>query len=90
MTTAKDIAKKGAKGALCLTIGASYLAKHGLNFTSGLCKCFFGGAKNLTDQLVGGGLNLGIGSYLLEQTQKAVNWSADKLIKTQKNLKEKL
>ena len=37
--------------------------------------------------MVGGGLKLGIGSYLLNESEKAVNWGFDKLIAGQKALK---
>ena len=90
MTDTAEVAKKAASIGLSLTIGTAMLAKYGLNFTSGLTKCFLGGAENLTEQLVGKGLKLGIGAYLLSQSEKVVNWGFDKLIAAQKSLKGKL
>ena len=87
MTDTKEVAKKVAKGTLAVTIGATEIAKYGLNFTTGFCKVFLGGAENLANQMVGGGLKLGIGSYLLNESEKAVNWGFDKLIAGQKALK---
>ena len=87
MADAEEIAKKVAGGTLAVTIGATMLAKYGLNFTTGLAKVFFGGAENLTNQMVGNGVKLGIGSYLLNEGEKAVNWGFDKLIAGQKALK---
>ena len=86
MADTKEVAKKVAKGTLALTIGATMLTKYGLNFTTGLAKVFFNGAENLANQM-SGGLKLGIGSYLLNESEKAVNWGFDKLIEGQKALK---
>lgn len=87
MADTTEIAKKIATAGLGLTIGATVLTKYGLNFTMGLTKCFLGGAENLAEQMVGKGLKLGIGTYLLGQTEKVVNWGFDKLIAGQKALK---
>lgn len=90
MTDTAEIAKKVATAGLGLTIGATLLTKYGLNFTMGLTKCFLGGAENLTEQMVGKGIKLGIGAYLLGQTEKVVNWGFDKLVAVQNKLKGKL
>ena len=86
MTDTKEVAKKVVGGTLAMTICATTLAKYGLNFTTGLAKVFFSGAENLANQMAGG-VKLGIGSYLLEKGEKAVNWGFDKLIAGQKAIK---
>ena len=87
MVDSKEFAKKVASNTLAVTIGATQLTKYGLNFTTDLCKVFLGGAENLANQMVGGGLKIGIGTYLLDKGEKAVNWGFDKLIAGQKALK---
>lgn len=82
--------KKIARSVLTGSIIATELTKAGLNFTTGLCKVFLGGAENLANQMVGNGIKIGIGTYLMEKTEKAVNWGFDKLIAGQKNIKGNL
>ena len=90
MADIKKTAKAIGRGTLTISIVATELAKEGLNFTNGLCKVFLGGAENLAEQMVGKGLKLGIGSYLLEKTEKAINWGFNQLIAGQKAIKGKL
>ena len=87
MVDTKKIAKKVAKGALDLTAVASIAAKNGILITEDFAKTFLCGADNLTNQLVGNGLEIGIGKKTLEYTEKAFEWGADKVIKIQKEAK---
>lgn len=89
MVTAKSVLKTDAKGALSISIITSRAAKYGLSFSSGLCKQFVGGAKNLADQFAPG-IDFGIGKYLYEQGEKAASWGMNKLIAAQKWLKGKI
>ena len=83
----EDSTKKVLRGILTGTIVVSSAAKEGLNFSIGICKVFLGGAENLANQMVGKGFNLGIGTFLLDKTEKAINWGFNKLIQLQKNIK---
>ena len=87
MPTGKEVAKAVGRGALTVTIASTYAAKYGLNFTAGLTKVILGGAENLASTMTPGGVKLGIGSYLLDQSLKGANWVIDKAIGLQKSLK---
>lgn len=89
MVIAKNVAKSTGKGVLPTTIFLSHATKYGLTFTSGLVKTMYGGAMNLANQFAPG-VKLGIGEYLLNQTEKAVIWGIDKTIAAQKWLKGKI
>ena len=90
MVTAKEVAKDVGKGALSVTIAGSYAAKYELNFTAGIAKVFLGGVENLANQMAPGGLKLGIGSYLFDQSLKGANWIIDKAIGLQKSIKGRI
>ena len=90
MADANQVAKNALRTTLGVTIAATTLAKYGLNASTGLVKVFLSGAEKLANQMVGNGIKIGIGTYLMEKTEKAVNWGFDKLIAGQKNIKGNL
>ena len=89
MPSTKKVLKTGGRGVLSVTIVATKCAKYGLSFTTGLVKQLFGGAQNMANSFAPSP-SLGIGSYLLNATEKATSKGFDLLISAQKAAKEAL
>jgi hypothetical protein len=84
-----SFAKRTASTALSASILLTKGAKYGLTFSSDTAKVFLGGAKNLANQFASGA-ELGIGSFLYDQTEKATLWTVDQAIALQQGMKGKL
>lgn len=81
--------KTTGKIVLTGTIAATRVAQYGLTFATGLTKTLYGGAVNLANKFAPG-IKLGIGEYLLTETEKLTNKAFDGFVGLQKHLKDRL
>ncbi len=90
MPTSKQVIKTSTKIALTTTIAASYVAKYGLSFTTGLAKTLYGGALNMANDFAPVNINFGTGNYLLNSAQDLADKGCDSLIKMQKYVRGRI
>lgn len=75
------------------TLGAAMIAtkaaKYGVHLSLGISKVFLNGASALADKMTGSSFKLGIGDWMMKETENIINKGFDALLKVQKNLKGK-
>lgn len=85
----KELKTAGRLG-LDATIIASKILKYGAHLSFGVSKCFLNGATSLASSFSGSTFKLGLGDFLLKETENGVNLTFDQAIKLQNYLKGKL
>lgn len=71
------------------TMIATKAAKYGVHLSLGISKVFLNGASTLADKMTGSSFKLGIGDWMMKETENLINKGFDKLLKAQQTLKGK-
>lgn len=75
------------------TLGATMIAtkaaKYGVHLSLGVSKVFLNGASALADKMAESSFKLGIGDWMMKETENVINKGFDALLKVQKSLRGK-